>query len=94
MPPVMNRIFLALLALFAGIAAQPSTADARVRGETEIGAMLGQRSVARAPVAIGAVQALRPERPRAEPASQSVRPNARPAPVVPTVRLGPDRARE
>lgn len=94
MLPVMNRIFLALLALFAGIAAQPSTADARVRGETEIGAVLGQRSTARAPVAIGAVLALRPERPLVEPAGQSLRLNAYRAPVVSTVRLGPDRAHE
>ncbi len=39
----MNRIVLALLALFAGIAAQVSPAEARVRGETEIGATLVQK---------------------------------------------------
>lgn len=94
MPRVMNRIFLALLALFAGIAAQPSAADARVRGETEIGASLGQRSVACAAVAVGVPQALRSESPRAERANAPLHAAAYDAPPVRTVQLGPDRARE
>lgn len=89
----MHRILLALLALFAGIAAQAAPAEARVRGETEIGAVLGQRAAARAAAAAEAPAELR-ETARPDPALERV-------PVLPsqvagivTVRLGADRARE
>lgn len=90
----MNRILLALLALFAGIATQVSPAEARVRGETEIGSVMAQRSATRAaasaqaPAVFQAKTSL-PPRHRAEPARAEYA-----QPLVPTVRLGPDRARE
>jgi hypothetical protein len=90
----MNRIFLALLALFAGISAQVSPAEARVRGETEIGAVLGQRAAARAAVTVQTPAELRAETRIPEQTSLIDRPLAVSAPFVPTVRLGPDRAHE
>ena len=48
MRPAMNRIFLAILALFAGIAAQVAPAEARMRGTTEIGSVVTQRAAVRA----------------------------------------------
>lgn len=91
----MNRIVLALLALFAGIAAQVAPAEARVRGETEIGAALGQRAAARAAAAIEVAATFHPalhaEGYTSIPAD---RPLTRDIPLAPAVRLGPDRAHE
>jgi len=90
----MNRILLALLALFAGIATQVSPAEARVRGETEIGSVMAQRSATRAAASAEAPAVFQPRpslplRHRAQPAQADYA-----QPQVPTVRLGPDRARE
>lgn len=94
MPPAMNRLLLAILALFAGLAAQVSPAEARVRGETEIGATLAQRSTARS-AAVAVAAAFRPIASlplcRSEPRARAV---FRIADAAPTVRLGVDRARE
>lgn len=90
----MNRILLALLALFAGIATQVSPAEARVRGETEIGSVMAQRSATRA---AASAQAPVPFQPKTS-LTPCDRVHSVPAhyarPHVPTVRLGPDRARE
>ena len=91
----MNRIVLALLALFAGIAAQVSPAEARVRGDTEIGAALGQRAAARAAAAVEVAAIFRPE-PRAEANRDDTaqRPLTLGILPAPSVRLGADRAHE
>jgi hypothetical protein len=90
----MNRFFLALLALFAGIAAQVSPAEARVRGETEIGAVMAQRCATRAAAsaqapAIYQAKSLAPARTYAAPA-----PAVDAGPAVSTVLVKADRARE
>ncbi len=94
MPRSMNRIVLAILALFAGIAAQVSPAEARVRGETEIGATLVQRAVLRTAAAVPAA-AFRAE-PRAE--TRAVEPARHQRPLgrifAPSVLLRADRAHE
>ena len=91
----MNRIVLALLALFAGIAAQVSPAEARVRGATEIGATLGQRAAARTTSAVEVAACFRAE-PRAEShiGDTAVQPLLRANRFAPSVRIGPDRAHE
>lgn len=91
----MNRIFLAILALFAGIAAQVSPAEARMRGATEIGSVVTQRAAVRTPAAavVAAVHADTPEVSR----HFVPLPMRHPAGLVaaaPTVLLGPDRALE
>lgn len=91
----MNRIVLALLALFAGIAAQVSPAEARVRGVTEIGATLNQRVAARVTAAVEVAAAFRPE-PRAEAyvGDTITRPLLQVYRIAPSVRIGPDRAHQ
>lgn len=91
----MNRIFLTILALFAGIATQVVPAEARVRGETEIGATLNHKAAARVAAAVQIAAEFRPE--------SSVQ-AAQPKPdqsafhlsgfTAKTVQIGPDRARE
>jgi hypothetical protein len=91
----MNRIVLALLALFAGFAAQVAPAEARVRGATEIGATLGQRAAARVAAAVEVAAAF-----RAQPHTEDrigdtpVQPVLLAQRFAPSVRIGPDRARE
>ncbi len=90
----MNRFFLALLALFAGIAAQVSPAEARVRGETEIGAVMAQRCATRTAAsaqapAVYQAKSRAPARTYALPA-----PAVDAGPAVPTVLVKADRARE
>ncbi|MBN8499753.1 MAG: hypothetical protein J0M19_01210 [Sphingomonadales bacterium] len=90
----MNRLFLAILALFAGIATQVAPAAARVHGDTEIGAVVDQSSESRA---IASAQTI------AAPVAQGMVPQeiceagpclSRVGPPVRTVLLGPDRAHE
>lgn len=92
----MNRIVLALLALFAGIAAQVSPAEARVRGATEIGITLGQRAAARVSSSAEVAVAFRPQ-PRAEYLADDAV-VSKPCPPIyrlaPSFRIGPDRAHE
>ncbi|MFM5949711.1 MAG: hypothetical protein ACKOPM_10855 [Novosphingobium sp.] len=90
----MNRIVLALLALFAGIAAQVTPAEARVRGQAEVGAVLAQRSATRTAASVQIQVALRAENriPEVEPAAET--PRAFAPLVVPAVRIRIDRARE
>ena len=90
----MNRILLALLALFAGIATQVSPAEARVRGEMEIGSVVAQRSTGRAAAsaqtpAVIQLRGIAPARVIAGPL-----PPTDTAPATLTVLVGPDRARE
>jgi hypothetical protein len=91
----MNRIVLALLALFAGIAAQVSPAEARVRGETVIGATLGHRAAARAASAVKVAAAFRAEPITADYCADTAdRPLLQGHHFAPSVRIGPDRAHE
>jgi hypothetical protein len=91
----MNRIFLAVLALFAGIATQALPAEARVRGETEIGTVLGDRAAARAAVAVTVAAVHRPEAAtEADGLTLTPARPAAPAPIARTVYIGPDRAHE
>mgnify|MGYP006949121365 FL=1 len=90
----MNRIFLALLALFAGIATQVAPAEARVRGETEIGSVVAQRATSRAAASTQAPAASQGERGTPMRFSADALPAAKVGPAVLTVLVGPDRARE
>ncbi|MCB2057921.1 MAG: hypothetical protein H6916_08970 [Novosphingobium sp.] len=90
----MNRIFLAILALFAGFAAQVSPASARISGvDTEIGAVecrQGVRCIA-PKTDSGSSPAPRPER-RPRECVQNRLPRS---PVyIPSVLFGVDRAFE
>ena len=90
----MNRILLAILALFAGLATQVSPAEARVRGATEIGSVLTQRSAARADAAVPAAAAFQAQpRTTLESRGPALLPLL-PIPAAPAVRTGIDRARE
>ena len=90
----MNRIFLALLALFAGLATQVAPAAARVGGQTEIGALATQRCSARQVAVRAAATAPRAATPQlaatklGEPLAAPTAPNPR------TVLIRIDRARE
>jgi hypothetical protein len=90
----MNRIVLAILALFAGLATQVAPAEARLSGKVEIGATLGLKSSARV-TAVAAAAAFRPQ-PRRE--AQLVEPVRALRPLAnapaPAIRLRIDRARE
>ena len=90
----MNRIVLAILALFAGLAAQVAPAEARLCGQTEINATLGIKASAR----VVAVAAAAPFRAQPRPQVVAPRPNLEslplPAVTAPTVRLKSDRTRE
>jgi len=90
----MNRIVLAILALFAGLATQVTPAEARLSGKVEIGATLGLKSSARV-TAVAAAAAFRPE-PRRE--AQLLEPVLMLRPLVsapaPAIQLRIDRARE
>lgn len=90
----MNRIFLALLALFAGLATQVAPAAARLGGGTEIGAPASQRSSARQVAVLVAISI-----PRAAPATladitQGKLLAAPAAPTPRTVQIRIDRTRE
>ncbi len=94
--PAMNRIFLAILALFAGLAAEATPVFARMAGagDTEIGVTETGRGSARP----SAVQAAPLEAPiarqeRRDRGAMPVRP-ARPRIFIPSVQLGVDRALE
>lgn len=94
MQPVMNRIVLAILALFAGLATQVTPAEARLSGKVEIGATLGVKSSARV-TAVAAAAAFRPQPRREAQLAKPVRaigPQA--IALAPAVQLRIDRARE
>lgn len=91
----MNRIVLALLALFAGLAAQATPAAARMAGsgDTEIGTVdpaRGARPAAAKPATVAA-PVMRQERRERE--GGRTRP-VRTAVFIPTVLFGADRAFE
>lgn len=92
----MNRIFLALLALFAGIVTQVAPAQARMSGSgnTEINALERVETVARActaPATVAEQGGCRiARRDRAVNRPRNVRSRV----YIPTVQFGPDRALE
>lgn len=90
----MNRFFLALLALFAGIATQVAPAEARVQGETEIGSVVAQRSTGRAAALAPLPAASRALRGVPAYLVSNARVHAEPEVRVLAVLVGPDRARE
>ncbi len=94
--PTMNRIFLAILALLAGLAAEATPVFARMAGagETEIGTTEAGRGSAR-PSAVQAspIEAPIARQERRDRDAVRVRP-ARPRIFVPSVQLGVDRALE
>jgi hypothetical protein len=90
----MNRIVLAILALFAGLATQVTPAEARLAGKVEIGTTLGLKSSARV-TAVAAAAAFRPQPRREAQVAQPVRaPHPQAIVVAPSVQLRIDRARE
>ena len=92
----MNRIFLAILALFAGLAAEASPVFARMTGtgDTEIGATESGRDAAR-PSAVqpSTIEAPVVRQERRDREATRVRP-ARSRVLIPSVQLGADRALE
>ena len=91
----MIRLLLAFLALLTGLAAPVTSAQARLAvGEAEVGAVEcnrgGARSVA-SQAASGDPAQVRTDRRKRE-AQRKPQPRSRT--VIPTVQLGPDRARE
>lgn len=90
----MNRLFLALLALFAGIAAQVTPAEARVRGATEIGSVQAQRAVSRAAATVLVLAVLRTQPLDLAASRAPIRPVSLAAPTVVAVRIGSDRRHE
>lgn len=93
----MNRIFLALLALFAGLVAPVGSAEARIRlgSETEFGLVSTQRLGARsaAPQTATVDQAATAKQERRERAAPRVKP-VRPRVFIPSVFFQVDRALE
>lgn len=92
----MNRLLLAILALFAGLATQVSTAQARMctGAETEIGSVQGSRGCVRS----AGTPSNRAELPPAK-RERATRPGLRikrgAAPIMfPPIYLGVDRSRE
>ena len=92
----MNRIFLAILALLAGLAAEATPVFARMAGagETEIGTTEAGRGSAR-PSAVQAspIEAPVTRQERRDRDSVRMRPTA-PRIFIPSVQLGVDRAHE
>lgn len=90
----MNRLVLALLALFAGLCAQVSPARAQACGNTEIGASIAASASARV-IAVAAAAPFRPILRRETCAAPSERGLANiPAIALRGVFIGADRARE
>jgi len=90
----MNRIVLAILALFAGLAAQVTPAEARLCGKVEIGATLGLKSSVRTQ-AVAAAAPFRPQPQRhVEALTQAGDDLPLPIEAAPSVQLRIDRARE
>ncbi len=91
----MNRIVLALLALFAGLAAQATPAQARMSGsgDTEIGAVDSARGARPSAPQASSVDAPVVRQERRDRDGERVRP-VRPAVFIPSVLFGVDRAFE
>ena len=90
----MNRIFLAILALFAGLATQAVPATARVDGQTGIEALATQRSGARQVVVLAAATAPRSVPAKLASAKLGLSLSAPAAPAARAVLIRIDRARE
>lgn len=93
----MNRIILALLALFAGLVSEVVPAQARMAGlgDAEIGAVEYVRGGTRqAADQIAGVQAAPAPRSKGQGDVRGPRPQPRPPVYIPTVQFGADRAYE
>ena len=93
----MNRIILALLALFAGLVTEVAPASARMSGvgEAEIGAVEYVRSgVRQIADQVAGARAVPVQRAKGQPDGKGVRPQPRPPVFIPTVQFGADRAYE
>jgi hypothetical protein len=90
----MNRIILALLALFAGLAAQSTPAQARLSGtDTIVSAVESARSARQAPVQTQGVDEAVARQERRERQASRVR-SQRSTVYIPSVLFGADRAFE
>jgi hypothetical protein len=90
----MNRIFLAFMALLAGLAAQVAPTAARVSEDTQIGAAKAARTLERQ-VAVEATAAVaRPSQPYALAAKAGLTARSAQSRVLAPVLIGIDRARE
>lgn len=95
MTRAMNRFILALLALFAGLAAQATPAQARMNGagDTEIGAVDSTRGARPAAAQSASVAAPVVRQERRDREADRIRP-VRPPVFIPSVLFGADRAFE
>ena len=90
----MKRLFLAVMALLAGFAAQVAPTVARANVDTQIGAAANAGMVDRQAAVRAATNAPRPEQPFARVTKASSPVRAVSAPMLATVLIGIDRARE
>ena len=90
----MNRIFLAFMALLAGLAAQVAPTAARVGEDTQIGAAADARTLERQAAVLATATAPRPTQAFALETRASQPARGAPAPVLAAVLIGIDRARE
>jgi hypothetical protein len=93
----MNRIILALLALFAGLVTEVAPAQARMSGmnEAEIGAVEYVRSgIRQIAEQVAGVRAAPVQRSKGVAGDKGIRPQPRPPVYIPAVQFGADRAYE
>lgn len=90
----MNRIFLAFMALLAGLAAQVVPTAARVGGDTQIGAAADARTLERQAAVLAIAAAPRPAQTYPLETKGSLPARGAQAPALATVLIGIDRARE
>jgi hypothetical protein len=93
----MNRIILALLALFAGLVTDVAPANARMTGvgEAEIGAVEFVRSgIRQIAEQVAGARAMPVQRVKGVASDKGTRPQPRPPVYIPTVQFGADRAYE
>ena len=90
----MNRIFLAIMALLAGLAAQVSPAAARLGADTQIGAAADARLLDRQSAVLASTAETRPAEMFAPETMRAELALAAQIPVRAQVLIGIDRARE
>lgn len=90
----MNRIFLAFMALLAGLATQVAPTAARVGEGTQIGAAADARTLERQAAVLATAAAPRPVQAYALQTKASQPALGAQAPVLAAVLIGIDRARE
>lgn len=92
---MLNRVFLTLLALLTGLAAQIGPGQARVCAEQTAAVTLAAPTVARVSAApAGLAHLPRAGWLHARMVAASMNSSVAPAPLVPSVRIGVDRARQ